>query len=172
MQDSEGKQAAKPSAAALAASIVVDEQNRRDRDSQADAAIDYEVAPQGPMTLRQGLRTGGFSVATVLLLFTIFEEFDRVAMHVLGPDIQESLGISDTVLLGLQSFGGVVLVLATMPFAWLADRRRRVRVMSSASALWLVFVALTGSVVNTFQMGLARSGYCNQSKSKNTDANN
>ena len=158
MQDSEGKQAAKPSAAALAASIVVDEQNRRDRDSQADATIDYEAAPQGPMTLREGLRTGGFSVATVLLLFTIFEEFDRVAMHVLGPDIQESLGVSDTVLLGLQSFGGVVLVLATMPFAWLADRRRRVRVMSGASALWLVFVALTGSVVNTFQMGLARAG--------------
>ena len=158
MQDSEGKQAAKPSAAALAASIVVDEQDRRDRDSQADAAIDYEVAPQGPMTLRQGLRTGGFGVATVLLLFTIFEEFDRVAMHVLGPDIQESLGVSDTVLLGLQSFGGVVLVLATMPFAWLADRRSRVRVMSGASALWLLFVALTGSVVNTFQMGLARAG--------------
>jgi hypothetical protein len=67
MQDSEGKQAAKPSAAALAASIVVDEQDRRDRDSQADAAIDYEVAPQGPMKLREGLRTGGFSVATVLM---------------------------------------------------------------------------------------------------------
>jgi len=158
MQDSEGKQAAQPSAAALAASIVVDEQNRRDRDNQADSAAEYEAAPQSAMTLRQGLRTGGFSVATVLLLFTIFEEFDRVAMHVLGPDIQESLGVSDTVLLGLQSFGGVVLVLATMPFAWLADRRRRVRVMSSASALWLVFVALTGSVVNTFQMGLARAG--------------
>lgn len=77
-------------------------------------------------------------------------------MQVLGPDIQASLRVSDTVLLGLQSFGGVVLVLATLPFAWLADRRSRVRVLSAASALWMAFAGLTGVVVNTFQMGLAR----------------
>lgn len=158
MQESEGKQVAVPSAAALASSIVVDEQNRRDRDAQVDDFGDDQAVPQESMKLREGLRVGGFSVATVLLLFTVFEEFDRVAMQVLGPDIQETLGVSDTVLLGLQSFGGVVLVLATLPFAWLADRRRRVRVMSAASALWLAFVAITGSVVNTFQMGLARAG--------------
>lgn len=158
MQESEGNQGAKPSAASLASSIVVDEQNRRDLENQADSVGDYDIAPQETMKLREGLRLGGLSIATVLLLFTIFEEFDRVAMQVLGPDIQKSLGVSDTVLLGLQSFGGVVLVLATLPFAWLADRRRRVRVMSAASALWLAFVALTGSVVNTFQMGLARAG--------------
>ncbi len=158
MQESEGKQVATPSAAALASSIVVDEQSRRDREAQADEPDVALVAPQTSMKLRDGLRVGGFSVATVLLLFTVFEEFDRVAMQVLGPDIQATLGVSDTVLLGLQSFGGVVLVLATLPFAWLADRRRRVRVMSAASALWLAFVAITGSVVNTFQMGLARAG--------------
>ena len=158
MQEFEGKQVAGPSAAALASSIVVDEQSRRDRDAQANEADDDVAAPQESMKLREGLRIGGFRVATVLLLFTIFEEFDRVAMQVLGPDIQATLGVSDTVLLGLQSFGGVVLVLATMPFAWLADRRRRVRVISAASALWLAFVAITGSVVNTFQMGLARAG--------------
>ncbi|MSX16605.1 MAG: MFS transporter, partial [Actinobacteria bacterium] len=158
MQEFEGKQVAGPSAAALASSIVVDEQSRRDRDAQANEADDDIAAPQESMKLREGLRIGGFRVATVLLLFTVFEEFDRVAMQVLGPDIQATLGVSDTVLLGLQSFGGVVLVLATLPFAWLADRRRRVRVMSAASALWLAFVAITGSVVNTFQMGLARAG--------------
>ena len=110
------------------------------------------------MTLGDGFRQGGFGIAIVLLLFTIFEEFDRVALQVLGPDIQESLNISDTVLLGLQSFGGVVLVLATIPFAWLADRRARVRVMSAATGLWLGFVVLTGVVVNAFQMGVARAG--------------
>ena len=158
MQESEGEQVAATTAAALASSIVVDEQNRRDRETEANEADYYLAAPQESMKLREGLRIGGFRVATVLLLFTIFEEFDRVAMQVLGPDIQATLGVSDTVLLGLQSFGGVVLVLATMPFAWLADRRRRVRVISAASALWLAFVAITGSVVNTFQMGLARAG--------------
>jgi len=146
--------------AALTASIVNEEEARaaaqREQENQDDAG--YPGAATAPMSLRHGLRSGGYGIATVLLLFTIFEEFDRVAMQVLGPDIQDSLGISDTVLLGLQSFGGVVLVLATMPFAWLADRRRRVRVLSGASTLWLGFVGLTGAVVNAFQLGVARAG--------------
>ena len=45
-------------------------------------------------------------MALVLLILSIVEEFDRVAITVLGPDIQESLNISDTMLLGLGSFGG------------------------------------------------------------------
>jgi len=139
----------------LAGSIVVEQEDRADQGAESDV----DDAPMvEAMSMREGFRRGGYRIAMVLLLFTILEEFDRVALQVLGPDIQKSLGISDTLLLGLQSFGGVVLVLATLPFAWLADRRRRVRVMSAASALWLAFVALTGSVVNSFQMGLARAG--------------
>lgn len=143
------------SVADLTGSIVVEQQELSGRDAEADV-VDTPVVEA--MSMREGFRRGGYRIAMVLLLFTILEEFDRVALQVLGPDIQKSLGISDTLLLGLQSFGGVVLVLATLPFAWLADRRRRVRVMSAASALWLAFVALTGSVVNSFQMGLARAG--------------
>ncbi len=143
------------SVADLAGSIVVEQEGRADQGAESDV----DDAPMvEAMSMREGFRRGGYRIAMVLLLFTILEEFDRVALQVLGPDIQKSLGISDTLLLGLQSFGGVVLVLATLPFAWLADRRRRVRVMSAASALWLAFVALTGSVVNSFQMGLARAG--------------
>lgn len=143
------------SVADLAGSIVVEQHDRADQGAESD--VDDAPVVEA-MSLREGFRRGGYRIAMVLLLFTILEEFDRVALQVLGPDIQKSLGISDTLLLGLQSFGGVVLVLATLPFAWLADRRRRVRVMSAASALWLAFVALTGSVVNSFQMGLARAG--------------
>ncbi|MFM7872106.1 MAG: MFS transporter, partial [Actinomycetota bacterium] len=145
-------------AARLAASIVAEEEARRDVEAGIDPENHYPGSDSGPMTLRDGFRRGGYGIAIVLLLFTILEEFDRVALQVLGPDIQESLGISDTVLIGLQSFGGVVLVLATIPFAWLADRRARVRVMSAATGLWLGFVALTGVVVNAFQMGVARAG--------------
>lgn len=143
------------SVADLAGSIVVEQADRAD---QGVEVVEESTPVVEAMSMREGFRRGGYRIAVVLLLFTVLEEFDRVAMQVLGPDIQKSLGISDTLLLGLQSFGGVVLVLATLPFAWLADRRRRVRVMSAASALWLAFVALTGSVVNSFQMGLARAG--------------
>lgn len=144
-------------AAALASSIVRDEEDHPDA-GDADIAAEAAALTSERMSLGQGLRTGGVSIAVVLLLFTVLEEFDRVAMQVLGPDIQDSLGISDTLLLGLQSFGGVVLVLATMPFAWLADRMARVRVLSAASGAWVLFSALTGAVVNSFQLGAMRAG--------------
>lgn len=160
MQAPQEKTETELSAANLAGSIFADTGNDRFRsDAGSDEVTDADLAlPGEPMTLRQGLRNGGSGVAIVLFLLTVLEEFDRVAMQVLGPDIQASLGVSDTVLLGLQSLGGVVLVLATLPFAWLADRQRRVRVLSGASALWVAFAGLTGAVVNTFQMGLVRAG--------------
>jgi MFS family permease len=110
------------------------------------------------MSLRTGLRTGGIGIAAVMMLLGLVEEIDRVAVQVLGPDIQDSLEISDTVLLGLQSFGGVVLVLSTLPFAWLADRYRRLRVLAWATGLWSAFAVMSGLVVNAFQMGIARAG--------------
>ena len=59
MQEFEGKQVAVPSAAALASSIVVDEQNRRDRDAQVDDFGDDQAVPQESMKLRDG---GSFSI--------------------------------------------------------------------------------------------------------------
>ena len=61
-------------------------------------------------------------------------------------------------LLGLGSFGGVVLVLSTIPFAWLADRQNRVRVLAGATAFWAGLVAFTGTVQNAFQLGVGRAG--------------
>lgn len=160
-QDGSGQErSSSSSASALAASIAVEAPTHDAARTEVDASElgGFVDAGANKMTLRAGFKAGGVSVALVLLLFTILEEFDRVAMQVLGPDIQDTLGISDTVLLGLQSFGGVVLVLATLPFAWLADRYSRVRVLSGASGLWLLFVGFTGAVVNPFLMGVARAG--------------
>jgi hypothetical protein len=64
------------------------------------------------MRLREGLNQGGVSMIALLLLLIVVEEFQTVALLVLGPDIQESLDISDTTLLGLISFGGVVFVIS------------------------------------------------------------
>ena len=140
-------------AAALASSIVRDEE---DHPETADAEVAAEAAAYSSerMSLAEGFRSGGVGIALVLLLFTVLEEFDRVALQVLGPDIQASLGISDTLLLGLQSFGGVVLVLATMPFAWLADRASRVRVLSAMPAVMPVFIASVTSSMRTMKVTL------------------
>ena len=110
------------------------------------------------MRLRDGLREGGISMIVLLLLLIVVEEFQRVALLVLGPDIQDSLRISDTTLLGLISFGGVILVLASLPFAWLADRYARTKVLGIATGVWGLFGAMIGFVVNPFQLGIAAAG--------------
>jgi ABC-type branched-subunit amino acid transport system ATPase component/predicted MFS family arabinose efflux permease len=150
-----------PDLTAITAVIFEEEETRLEASRDDEVLLPDELLPgvgANAMTMRQGLRVGGTAMIAMLMLLTIVEEFDRVAMLVLGPDIQSSLHISDTVLLGLISFGGVVLVLATLPFAWLADRRSRTKVLAGATAVWAVFAALTGSVANSFQMGIARAG--------------
>jgi ABC-type branched-subunit amino acid transport system ATPase component/predicted MFS family arabinose efflux permease len=150
-----------PDLTAMTAVIFEEEETRLEASRDDEVLLPDELLPgvgTNAMTMRQGLRVGGTAMIAMLMLLTIVEEFDRVAMLVLGPDIQSSLHISDTVLLGLISFGGVVLVLATLPFAWLADRRSRTKVLAGATAVWAVFAALTGSVANSFQMGVARAG--------------
>ncbi len=83
------------------------------------------------MPLRDGLRTGGVAMIISLLLVSMIETFDQVALQVLAPDIQKSLDVDKTTLQGLTSFGGVVLVVATLPFAWLADRYMRTRILAA-----------------------------------------
>ena len=104
------------------------------------------------------LRHGGPMMIALLTLLLVFESADQVAVQVLGPDIQKTLDISDTVLTGIASLGGVVLVLATLPLAWLGDRFKRTRVVGFAGITWAGFAALTGLSPNAFGMALTRSG--------------
>ena len=127
-------------AASISAAILEEEAARKAalEEATADTVLPDDLLPgvgDEEMSFKEGIEKGGVSMALVLLLLSIVEEFDRVAITVLGPDIQKTLNISDTMLLGLGSFGGVVLVLSTIPFAWLADRYRRVGVLSIATGL-------------------------------------
>src|SRR5438477_650895 len=110
------------------------------------------------MGFREALREGGTMMIVLLTLLLVFESADQVAVQVLGPDIQKTLNISDTVLTGIASLGGVVLVLATLPLAWLGDRFRRTRVVGFAGITWAGFAALTGLSPTAFTMALTRSG--------------
>ena len=90
-------------------------------------------------------------MAVLLLLLNLVDELPRT-IRVLAPDIQRSLGISDTVLFGVLGFGGVALVLGTVPMAALADRIRRVALIPIMSGFWAVATFLSGFVVNPFQL--------------------
>ena len=76
----------------------------------------------------------------------------------LAPDIQDTLNMSDTTLIGISAFGGVALVLGAVPLAWLADRVSRVRIVWIATIGWAVATALNGLVVNPFQLFCTRVG--------------
>jgi ABC-type branched-subunit amino acid transport system ATPase component/predicted MFS family arabinose efflux permease len=150
-------------AAALTAIVVAEEESRRDAQAAAEAG---ELLPDDllpgvggdPMPLRDGLRVGGIAMIVALLLVNVIETFDQVALQVLAPDIQHTLDVSKTTLQGLTSLGGVVLVVATLPFAWLADRYMRTRILAAATFVWSIFMMLTGAVAAPWQMGLARAG--------------
>jgi ABC-type branched-subunit amino acid transport system ATPase component/predicted MFS family arabinose efflux permease len=150
-------------AAALTAVVLREEESRQAAQAAAEAG---ELLPDDllpgvggeAMPLRDGLRLGGLTMILSLLLVAVIETLDQVALQVLAPDIQRSLDVSKTTLQGLTSFGGVVLVLATLPFAWLADRYVRTRILAGATFIWAAFMALTGAVNNAVTMAVVRAG--------------
>jgi ABC-type branched-subunit amino acid transport system ATPase component/predicted MFS family arabinose efflux permease len=150
-------------AAALTAIVVAEEEARREAQAAAEAGelLPDDLLPGvggAPMPLREGLRIGGLAMIVSLLLVSVIETFDQVGFQVLAPDIQDSLDVSKTTLQGLTSLGGVVLVVATLPFAWLADRYMRTRILAGATTIWALFMMLTGAVSAPWQMGFVRAG--------------
>ena len=151
-----------PSAAELAAAILDEEARRQAVQAERDAetVLPDDLLPgvgDEPMTLREGLRTGGKSMLVMMFVLTMIDEFPR-AIRVLAPDIQNSLNVSDTALFGILGFGGVTLVLGAVPMAALADRAKRVAIIPVASAFWGITSFLSGLIVNPFQLFLTNAG--------------
>lgn len=149
-------------ASALTAVVVAEEEARREAQAAAEAG---ELLPDDllpgvggdPMPMREGLKLGGIAMIVTLLLVNIIETFDQVALQVLAPDVRESLDVSKTTLQGLSSVGGVVLVVSTLPFAWLADRYLRTKILAAATLWWSAAIACTGLVANPISLGFARA---------------
>jgi ABC-type branched-subunit amino acid transport system ATPase component/predicted MFS family arabinose efflux permease len=149
--------------AALAAAVLAQEAERQETQAARSAVtvLPDDLLPgvgAEPMPMRETLRVGGVSMVLVLALITVAEQFERAAGGVLAPDIQDTLHMSDTTLIGISAFGGVALVLGAVPLAWLADRMSRVRIVWIATIGWAVAAAVNGLVVNPFQLFCTRIG--------------
>jgi ABC-type branched-subunit amino acid transport system ATPase component/sugar phosphate permease len=107
--------------------------------------------------LADTLRAGGFSTIAVIFAMVVVEQFSRVSLGVLGPDIQDTLHVSDTTLVGIAAFSGVALVLGAVPIAWLADRMPRKQVVIGSALFGTAALVGTGVVVNPFQIFWALS---------------
>ena len=149
-------------AASLAAAVLDEEAARQRSQAERDGGVTLpdDLLPgvgDEPMTLREAFAAGGKGMAILLLLLNLVDELPRT-VRVLAPDIQRSLGISDTVLFGVLGFGGVALVLGTVPMAALADRINRVALVPIMSFFWAGTTFLSGLVANPFQLFWTTAG--------------
>jgi ABC-type branched-subunit amino acid transport system ATPase component/sugar phosphate permease len=149
--------------ASLAAAVLTEEARRQEQQAERSAVtvLPDDLLPgvgEAQMPLRDALREGGSAMVVVLALINVAEQLERAAGGVLAPDIQDTLHMSDTTLIGVSAFGGVALVLGAIPLAWLADRISRVRIVWLATIGWGVAAALNGLVINPFQLFCSRVG--------------
>ncbi|OPC79020.1 ABC transporter [Embleya scabrispora] len=112
---------------------------------------------EGP-TLRQGLRRGGTSVFTVLLILTALDELEGAALAVLAPDIRDSLGVGNGTIVFLGVAAGAFTVLGAVPMGWIADRFRRGPVIGASTAFFAMMVFLSGFAMNAFMFFWTRFG--------------
>jgi ABC-type branched-subunit amino acid transport system ATPase component len=151
-----------PSQQALAA-VILEEEARR---QEAQRPVESPVVPDdlllgartAELSLREAVRTGGRPLLLALVAIAIVDEFDRVALPILAPDIQRSLGVSDAVIGAIGGAFGVLFVLGAVPMARLADRLRRTTIAGVSTIVTAAFVFLTGLAPNALSLFVTRMG--------------
>ena len=148
-------------AAGLAGTILDLEAERRtapEDDQQAAVADDELPGVADEYTLRDSLRIGGAYTLVVLTLLNSLDELESAALGTLAPDIRDSLGVSNGVIVFMVAAASGFLVLGALPMGWLADRFRRGRIIGVASLAFSLFVAVSGLALNALMLFLARVG--------------
>jgi MFS family permease len=98
-------------------------------------------------------------ILSILLLAYIFNFLDRTILSILAGPIIADLKLTDTQFGVLSGPPFAILYsLLGIPFAYLADRTGRSRVIAAALALWSAFTALCGSAAGFWQFFLFRMG--------------
>jgi MFS family permease len=96
---------------------------------------------------------------SLLLLAYIFNFLDRTILSILAGPIITDLKLTDTQfgILSGPPFA-ILYSLLGIPFAYLADRTSRSRVIAAALAVWSAFTALCGTAAGFWQLFLFRMG--------------
>ena len=154
----------RPETKRLVSAILAEEQRRTEAQEETDEVVIpddrlFGAVGQSPVKLSEGLaRGGGWKLLVLLFILQVVDEFDRTAMTVLAPDIQETFNVSDAVLGAAGGAAGVLFVLGAIPLGMAADRYRRTTVAGFATLGWSAVVFLTGFVPNAFALFVARMG--------------
>jgi len=105
-----------------------------------------------PMTLREGLRIGGWLMFVVLTTIVLLSELEEAAVIVLAPEIRHTFHISEGAMVFIGTASSAFFVLGAVPMGWLADRVRRVPLVGVASMAFGACVVASGFAVNAFML--------------------
>lgn len=145
----------------LAGKFLALEEEREEEITAADLVGDtrYGVGEeQAKMTLKDAFRIGGAFPFVLLALLNSFDEFESAALSTLAPNIRDSLGIGNGLMVVIGSASSAFLILGSLPMGWMADRFRRAPIIAWSSVIFSGMVALSGFAVNAFMLIMARLG--------------
>ncbi len=136
-----------------------------EREADARAADTVEVRAdeelpgvgEGSMSLREGVAAGGFGIIGVLGILDAVDALQLAIPGLLGPEIQESLGVSDAGLAVIGVGGLISSTLCAVPMGRLADRVHRMRLVGFATIFWSVAMFTRGfqaSALGFFLVGV------------------
>ncbi len=97
-------------------------------------------------SLRQTLRVGGPGLLAVLATIQLLDYLDSAAVTALAPDLQRSLGLSDSAFALVVTVQLGVFVLAAVPMGLLADRVSRTRLAGGTAVVAGLATSATGTV--------------------------
>lgn len=150
-----------PGDASSLATAVLDLEGERQATDDERPVLPDDVLPgvgDDEIELRDALRIGGVFPFVLLAMLNSFDEFESAALSTLAPNIRDTLGVSDGVMVFVGSASSAFLILGSVPMGWLADRVRRARVIAWASLIFSGMVALSGLALNAFMLFLTRLG--------------
>jgi ABC-type branched-subunit amino acid transport system ATPase component/MFS family permease len=145
----------------LAGAVLQAEAERQAEHAQKEVLFADDLLPgvgDEELTLKQGLAMGGSFTFFMLLMLNMAEGLESATLSVLAPDMRDTFGVSDGVIVFVSAASSGFLVLGALPMGWLADRFRRSPIVAAAAAAFSVFVFLSGLAVNAFTLFLARFG--------------
>jgi predicted MFS family arabinose efflux permease len=96
-------------------------------------------------------------VLAILALINFVNFADRTVILPLFPLLREHFAVSDTQLAWLQTVLQIVLSLATIPFALLADRFSRARIISAGVIVWSIATFFSGAARTFTALLIARA---------------
>ena len=153
-----------PSPAASLAGAVLDAEALRDGekrhgDREVLFADDLLPGVGGElMTLRQGVAAGGTFTIALLVALQVVEGLEQAVLTVLAPDIRDTFGVGDGVIVFISAASGAFIVLGSLPMGWLADRLPRSPIIGWASTAFAAMLVMSGLAVNALMLFVARFG--------------